>query len=406
MLIHRRLDDLLAWAGEVDRTANPLEAELFGAGIRGSMCDPWRDVVEDPDAVLGAELVRAVQEAGRPEASALLACVEAAWPEPVSSWARAAAVRLERSGLRRPTWVGALGALVLERVAVAEDPYGDVAVAVATFSYGGERRHNAVVLLDRLDGGRTADALIGVQPDEDAVARSLAGARGPFADLGPLRPVDSRQAAALLRQGLAAWRAIGSGVADVKKGGDDAGRAPLSLLETRLRLFPPLGRRERLAVPSPLECERMVLEYQESPEADDLEVEPDGLDFLAWNVVEFKVRHGDGDPLRWSPRLVELFMGEFFPRKVTADDGIAGHLPAVLSGWIRWAGRRRGLDPELVRGTLAAVDGSRQAFQKACRDHSRYLFRRPAASAARTSTYVIAALTTSSVDSQRSRASW
>ena len=158
-----------------------------------------------------------------------------------------------------------------------------------------------------------------------------------------------------------------------RKGGDETRRAALNLLESRLRLFPRPGRRERLTVPSLLECERMIQDFHASPDADGLDVEPDALGFLAWNLVEFKIRHGEGDPLRWSPSLVEVLMRDFFPRKVTADIATADHLPTVLSGWIRWAGRRRGLEPQLVRATLAAVDGARRAFQRACRDRSRFM---------------------------------
>ena len=64
----------------------------------------------------------------------------------------------------------------------------------------------------------------------------------------------------------------------------------------------------------------------------------------------------DGNPLRWSPTVVELFMADWVPRKVIAEDGWFAALPDVVRAWVRFAGERRGLRAPLIADTAAAVD--------------------------------------------------
>ncbi len=54
---------------------------------------------------------------------------------------------------------------------------------------------------------------------------------------------------------------------------------------------------------APRACARFVADFLDSAACDDLDVEPDHVVFVARQLVDFKVRYGDGDPLRWSPRI-------------------------------------------------------------------------------------------------------
>jgi hypothetical protein len=76
-------------------------------------------------------------------------------------------------------------------------------------------------------------------------------------------------------------------------------------------------------------------------------------------------------------------MGEWFPRKATADPEAIECLPEVTRRWVRWSGRGRGLAVELVDKTLAAVDEAEPAFHHACRDRSRFMPAKAVATAMR-----------------------
>src|SRR4029077_4773492 len=99
--------------------------------------------------------------------------------------------------------------------------------------------------------------------------------------------------------------------------------------------------------------------------------------------VAVNLRGGDGDPLRWSPLIVSAFMREWFPRKATADAETMDCLPEVVRRWVRWSGRGRGIESDLVEETVAAVDASEQAFLEACRDRARFMPAKAVATAMR-----------------------
>jgi hypothetical protein len=64
--------------------------------------------------------------------------------------------------------------------------------------------------------------------------------------------------------------------------------------------------------------------------------------------------------LRWSPVVVEIFMTSWLARKITREPGFFERVPDVLRGWVRYAGRRRGVPAAPLREAVAAV--------KQCRD--------------------------------------
>ncbi len=64
----------------------------------------------------------------------------------------------------------------------------------------------------------------------------------------------------------------------------------------------------------------------------------------------------DGDPYRWSPSEVEGFLAGWLPRKAMLDFRQSRAMPDVLRAWVRFALERRGLPPDLIAETQAAVD--------------------------------------------------
>jgi len=59
--------------------------------------------------------------------------------------------------------------------------------------------------------------------------------------------------------------------------------------------------------------EKNVVADAASVEARDLD--PAVVDDLGWRMIYFGCDYSDGDPLRWSPVVVELFMADWLWRK-------------------------------------------------------------------------------------------
>ena len=84
-------------------------------------------------------------------------------------------------------------------------------------------------------------------------------------------------------------------------------------------------------------------------------------------VLRFGSEHGLADPLRWSPTAVEIFLGDWVPRRVIAPAGQLAKMPGVLRAFIRFAHRERGLRPALTTQTIAAVDEHEAQYQRTIR---------------------------------------
>jgi hypothetical protein len=90
---------------------------------------------------------------------------------------------------------------------------------------------------------------------------------------------------------------------------------------------------------------------------------PDGDDAWAASLaINFCADYVDGRPLRWSPVVVELFMANWIPRKVLADEGLAERLPSALDAWVRFAGRKAGTPEWAVTATREAIPRWRAAM--------------------------------------------
>ena len=72
--------------------------------------------------------------------------------------------------------------------------------------------------------------------------------------------------------------------------------------------------------------------------------------------------------MRWSPIVVERFMLDYLPRKVSMSLAEVRQVPAVLRGWVRFALARRGLEERWITETQAAVDAHAKDFRSAMTD--------------------------------------
>ncbi|HZW00919.1 MAG TPA: hypothetical protein VFF55_05050, partial [Candidatus Deferrimicrobium sp.] len=95
-------------------------------------------------------------------------------------------------------------------------------------------------------------------------------------------------------------------------------------------------------------------------------------DLVRW-AIDFAADY-HGDPLRWSPIVVELFLADWLPGKVNLEAGEVEALPGVLRAWLRFVGQKRSFEARLVAETLAAVDAYEADFREAMADSSRFGF--------------------------------
>ncbi len=102
------------------------------------------------------------------------------------------------------------------------------------------------------------------------------------------------------------------------------------------------------------ERDRRRDEFLSSPEGKDFAPDSDEA-YTASLAINFCADYVDGRPLRWSPVVVELFMANWIPRKVLADQGLFERLPAALDAWVRFAGRKAGTPDWAVEATRNAI---------------------------------------------------
>ena len=102
------------------------------------------------------------------------------------------------------------------------------------------------------------------------------------------------------------------------------------------------------------ERDRLRDEFLSSPEGKDFASNSDEA-WAASPAIDFCADYVDGRPLRWSPVVVELFMANWIPRKVLADQGLFERLPAALDAWVRFAGRKADTPDWAIDATRGAI---------------------------------------------------
>lgn len=125
------------------------------------------------------------------------------------------------------------------------------------------------------------------------------------------------------------------------------------LLRWALRLLPEGG-----VVPGhePMpeqEKEALIEEFVGSPEG--RAYATDDARGLLGPLVWLGTDYGNGDPLRWSPVRVEMLLADWFPRKVMAPLEEMVLLPEVLTAWVRFGHRVRGIRRDRTEETLRAI---------------------------------------------------
>jgi len=333
----------------------PLDAELWASDVLGL----WYKVPispvdrEDFEKRIREQVVVTAETEASAESVAVLSALAAMDPDPLAGPAAAAVSRLRSAGIGTPPWQAALqdgpqalGAWMLS------DPYGDQDGYYIDFCYPGGERHAIGALVDQTIGGICKDAFL---VDSTDVVRKAAEADGEVT----VRDIDAVDAAALVLQ------AIETGDTYVDNDWIPEFKATRALLRARMhRLSPTRGAHYREPL-SNRDRDAIAQEFLRSADVEDLDV--------AERIVELAIDYAcdytpDGDPYRWSPTVVEVFLLGWLPRQALLDIGEVRGVPSVLKLWVEFAASKRGLDDPLVEETTRAIDAFEPPFLKAATD--------------------------------------
>jgi len=339
-------------AGTAAELESALDVELWASQLLG-MC--WRARSELPPAeavemdaglVYGRPLLQELTRiGGRGAATAVLGLAELEDGE-LGCLAKEA---LDEAGLwaRLPQWASEVGESAIVGAAVMRDPVFDDARTVLLESRHPDGATLALgVLIDRNLGGIAKDVLLADSIDE------VAGAMHAHAGEQPVELVLER-----IEPGVAAGL-----IEDAIEMTDMTWAAPVhddywngrALAVLRCDQTPGVVRPEDPLEMPTAEREALCAEFLASPEGAGFTADGDE----AWAVslaINFAADYAGGDPLRWSPVVVELFMADWVPRKVLTTDAFLAGLPAAIDAWVRFAARKRAVPAEALELTRAAV---------------------------------------------------
>ncbi|MEO5841134.1 MAG: hypothetical protein ABIQ73_13080 [Acidimicrobiales bacterium] len=239
-----------------------------------------------------------------------------------------------------PRWVSDMGNVTVGEVAVLRDQYGDGYGVYLEYDDPTAGLRSVGVYIDANMGGIVKDVIDGPPL---SMVRELAAAEPQI----EIVAIDAAEARARVE---AAFDLLDQAY-DLELSDDiDDLRA---MAEQRFSLLPSGGQ-----VPaethewSDEEQDELIEAFVSSPHFLGL---PDEAREIGETICEF-ADDGDGNPLRWSPVVVEIFLLHWLPDEVIADAEFFNSIPLVLRSWIRFAGERRGLDPGLIDETVQSID--------------------------------------------------
>ncbi|MBV9660293.1 MAG: hypothetical protein JO337_03965 [Acidimicrobiales bacterium] len=295
--------------------------------------------------------------------AAVVAAAFAAVATPTHERLATSVVTQLRGATRPPAWVNEVGRAAPTRGWIASDVFGDQDSLIIGFRQPGRPgEHALVVLVDHNLSGQAKDGWIGANLNE--VVESWSSAIDPHMRLDEI-PVDR----VLLRlRDAMAMSDLWNGDTELRT--EDFARHR-ALIWARLRRAGITDDGPADIEVTPSEREALVRDFRDSEEGRRLAGRMPGADIelLAHHLVDLRSDY-EGRPLRWSPTVVSLLLGDLAPRKLLLDSGQAAALPDVVRAFVRFSAKRSGLEPTLVDETVAAVDEMEPAYLESMGDPS------------------------------------
>lgn len=352
---------VLRGGDELLEIEDPFEAELWASSVLGVFYKlplPL-DAREELQRTLGPALVEGAEQMADARGLAMLRALAAVGDADLVASAGEAAARLAGQGVAEPAWAAAeLGRPDFVEAWALTDPYGDQIAYYATFRYPDNPPHIVMALYDQNIGGIIKDAFA-AYPRPDAADPRRRAEEQPGAQVEDADP--GQMAARVLA-------AIEMGDLYVDNDWTPDFKKTRALLRTRMRGLPVASLPHPPPPPDERAREALVAEFLAGPHAPAVTE----AEAIVDHCLRARCDYGDGDPLRWSPIVVELFMLDYLPRKAILDAGEIRALPEVLAGWVRFALSRRGLEERWIAETEDAVRRHTPAFRQAVTDHSNF----------------------------------
>jgi hypothetical protein len=344
-------------AGEL---TDALDAEVWASTLLGVFWDqrytlPLEEAASgDPSLIFGAPLVEALATLGGEGALIALSVIGVVDDGELGLRAAKFADELDMDpATELPSWLDEVGEVEITGAAVMrEDVFDDACTVFLEARHASGETHAVGVLIDNNLGMMAKDVLLADSIDRVAEVMRKNPRRDGDLKLERIEP------------GIAAGRidaaiALTEMTLDPPVGDDYARLRALAILRAdEVSNVKPVPEREELPHE---ERDRLRDEFLAAPEGKDFA--PDGDEaYTASLAINFCADYVDGRPLRWSPVVVELFMSNWIPRKVLADNDLFERLPAALDAWVRFAGRKSGTPEWAIEATRKAIPRWRKAM--------------------------------------------
>ena len=345
---------------EAQELTSALDAELWASQLLGVFWNqrytlPLEEAASpDYSLILGEPLIEAVAALGGTGGRTALSVIAAVDDGEFGLRARELAEQVNSaSGEAAPTWLSDVGDAEITAAAVMrEDVFDDAANVFLEARHPGGETHAVGVLIDNNLGGMAKDILLA-----DSIARVAEVIRKHPEQGGELvlEPIAPGVAAGRIHAAIDLTEmTLGPPVAE-----DYARLRALALVRAdEAPKYVPVPERDEMPHE---ERDRLRDEFLASPEGSDFAPDSDEA-WAASLAIDFCADYVDGRPLRWSPVVVELFMANWIPRKVLADQGLFERLPVALDAWVRFAGRKAGTPEWAVAATREAIPRWRAAM--------------------------------------------
>lgn len=340
-------DAVIHAARDVTAVQTALDAELVGAALLGgvyAIADPESDRASAMREFVGRFLANTSRR--RTAAARAIRSIFASL-EPDAPGAAAV-----RPGKETPRWSAQLGQVRPVGTWAYGDVYGDQTSYLAIFEYddaevgGGE--HAVVVLVDH-NIGIVKDLFVS-RPGRRVLEEVQKATDAD--DLVWMEEVEP----ARLRAEVSHHLEVTDRLAVLPDEGSLA--TDRALVGARLARLP--GNGTPPPAPGPVDAAALVAQFLDTPEAAALERSgPEAeasLQYAMRLILDFSQDAPDADPMRWSPAVAGLFLLDWVHRRAVLDDDDVATLPGVLSAWVSWCGRHRGLPPDALAATREAID--------------------------------------------------
>ena len=351
-------DEFFANARGLLTSTDPLDAEELASAIvatwyRGGIGNKF-------DLEMATTVVEALAGTPRPESLAILLGLGAVAPMLHAARARRGVEQLVEGGVVLPAWASGVGRAEVSECWVMSDVLGDGNNFLLACRYPDGKEHSVVVYVDTNLGVLVKDAFVVPAP----ITEVLDGFRSQMTETADvtLAPVDPATVAALIRDALECNDMTYPPIET------ETFPAVRALIDARLETMPDDGATPTKPEWSAAERTALVAEFLASPEATEWADDPEAeeiAELLVWHGCDYD---GSGDPLRWSPVVVEIVLCNWLPRKAALERSVVVKVPFVLHSFVRFAGRRCDLPVERVDETAGAIDAFGADFLEAMED--------------------------------------